>query len=282
MDDDYELLDAGDGARLERFGRYVVDRPQAGALAPRRDPGRWPEADLRFDRDRGWSGPRLAAAREAWPVRIWDVVIALRPTDSGQVGCFPEHAQRFGFMAGAVAERRAAGATVEVLNLFAYTGLATLALAGWGAAVTHVDAARPSVGWARELAAANGLADRPIRWIVEDARAYVRREVRRGRRYDGIILDPPTYGHGGTGAAWQLAADLPALLDDCARLLPDDGFLLLTTHTEGYGPVRLGALLRDAVGAASGGRHETGDVELAATSGARLELGAYALVDGGA
>jgi 23S rRNA (cytosine1962-C5)-methyltransferase len=280
VEDDYELIDAGDGARLERFGRFVVDRPHAGALAPRRAPERWTEADLRFDRDRGWSGAGLAAARKDWPIRIGDVVLALRPTESGQVGCFPEHVQHLRFLAGAVTERRSAGSDVEVLNLFAYTGLATLVLAGCGATVTHVDAARPSVAWARELAAANGLAERPIRWIVEDARAYVRREVRRGRRYDGIVLDPPSYGHAGTAAAWQLVPDLPVLLDGCASLLHDDGFLLLTAHTEGVGPARLGALVRDALGPAPHGRVATGDVELTATSGATLELGAHALVDG--
>ena len=132
-------------------------------------------------------------------------------------------ARRFG---GRRRERRDASTSpVEVLNLFAYTGLATLAMAGWGAAVTHVDAARPSVAWARENAAANGLTERPIRWIVEDARAYVRREVRRGRRYAGIVLDPPSYGHAGGGSAWQLETDLPGLLDGCAELLEDDGFV---------------------------------------------------------
>ena len=275
--DDYELIDVGDGARLERFADHVVDRPHAGALEPRRTPGRWAEADLRFDRDRGWSGPGLAAAQADWSVRLWETSMSLRPTDAGQVGVFPEHAQQFGFLAGEVTERIGAGSAVDVLNLFAYTGLATLALAGWGASVTHVDASRPSVAWARQNAATNGLADRPIRWIVEDARAYVRREARRGRRYDGIVLDPPSYGHGGTGTAWQLEDDLAGLLHGCAALLRDDGFILLTAHTEGYGPAKLGAALRTAIGAGTRARLGMGEVELAATSGAGLALGAFAL-----
>jgi 23S rRNA (cytosine1962-C5)-methyltransferase len=274
--DDYELIDVGDGARLERFADHVVDRPHAGAFEPRRTPGRWAEADLRFDRDRGWSGPGLAAAQADWNVRLWETTMSLRPTDAGQVGVFPEHAQQFGFLAGEVTERVGAGSAVDVLNLFAYTGLATVALAGWGAAVTHVDASRPSVAWARQNATANGLADRPVRWIVEDARAYVRREARRGRGYDGVVLDPPSYEHGGKGTAWQLAEDLAGLLRGCASLLRDDGFILLTAHTEGYGPAKLGAALRTAFGAGAGTRLGMGDVELGATSGASLVLGAYA------
>lgn len=270
--DGYELIDVGDGARLERFGEHIVDRPHAGALAPRRTPDRWSEADLRFDRDAGWSGEGLAAAQAGWPVRLWDIEMRLRPTAAGQVGLFPEHAQQFGWLASQVTGRAASAQGVEVLNLFAYTGLATLAMAGWGAAVTHVDASRPSVAWARQNAAANGMDDKPIRWIVEDARAYARREVRRGRRYDGIVLDPPSYGHGGTAEPWRLEHDLDDLLGTCESLLLDDGFILLTTHTEGVGPDRLAQALGTAVRA--------GDVELLATSGASLALGAYARVGG--
>jgi 23S rRNA (cytosine1962-C5)-methyltransferase len=278
--DGYELLDVGDGARLERFGTHVVDRPHAAALAPRRAPDAWAEADLRFDRDRGWSGTGLPAAADGWTCRLWEVAMGCRPTDSGQVGLFPEHAEHLAWLADEVAGRRAGGDAVEVLNLFAYTGLATLALAGRGAAVTHVDASRPSVAWARDNAAANGLADRPIRWIVDDVRSYARREVRRGHRYDGIILDPPAYGHGGTSAAWQLEADLVPLLDGCADLIAEDGFLLLTTHTEGFGPARLGAMVRAALGSDPGHRHGIGDIELTARSGAGIVLGAFALVTG--
>ena len=276
--DDFDLIDAGDGARLERFDDHIVDRPQPGALAPRRSPERWAEADLRFDRDRGWSGPGLEAARAGWPVRIGGLTMHLRPTDAGQVGLFPEHAQHLGWLADEVTPRLATGAPVAVLNLFAYTGLATLAMASWGAAVTHVDAARPSVAWARENAAANGLADRPVRWIVDDARAFVRREARRGRRYEGIVLDPPSYGHGGGGPAWRLDDDLPDLLAVCAGLLADDGFVLLSAHTEGFGAARLGSALRSALTVRPGVTTGMGEMELAAQSGARLALGAYAFL----
>lgn len=285
---DHELLDVGDGARLERFGAHIVDRPHAGALAPRRAPARWVEADLRFDRDRGWSGPGLDDARAGWPVRLGDIEMRLHPTEAGQVGFFPEHVERLDWLVGQVRDRAAAEGPVEVLNLFAYTGLVTLALAGCGATVTHVDAARPSVAWARENAAANGMEERPIRWIVDDARAYARREARRGRSYDGIVLDPPSYGHGASGSPWRIAEDLPGLLDTCADLLRDDGFILVTAHTEGLGPARLGAALRAAIGDSSRmgsarggsarGETATGDVALVAASGATLSLGAFALV----
>lgn len=279
--DDYELIDVGGGARLERFGQHITDRPHGGALAERREPTRWVEADLRFDRDGGWSGPGLAAATDGWTVRVHDITMELRPTDAGQVGLFPEHADRLGWLAGLVTERRAAGRDMDVLNLFAYTGLTTLAMAGWGARVTHVDASRPSVAWARRNAKLNGLDERPIRWIVDDARTYARREVRRGRRYDGIVLDPPTYGHGAGGAAaWRLDEDLPDLLGTVADLLAPDGFVLLTAHTEGYGHDRLAALLTGAVDPGLRGAYGHGDLELDGTTGTSLPLGAFAYVGG--
>ncbi len=281
--DDYELLDVGGGARLERFGDHVTDRPHGGILAERRDPGRWAEADLRFDRDGGWTGPGLATATGGWPIRIGDIALELRPTDAGQVGVFPEHAYRLPWLTDRVTERRAAGREVDVLNLFAYTGLATLAVAQAGGRVTHVDAARPSVAWARRNAALNHLDAAPVRWIVDDVRAYVRRELRRGRRYDGIALDPPTYGHGTGGTtSWRFDGDLPDLLTTVGRLLLDDGFVLLTAHTESFGSDRLADALDDATGLGRQAREaEAGDLLLTGASGAILHLGAYAAMDFG-
>ncbi len=278
--DDYELLDAGGGARLERFGDHVVDRPHGGALADRRAPSRWSDADVRFDRDDGWSGPALAHAQAGWTVRLADVLMELRPTDAGQVGLFPEHAQRLGWLADRVAARTHSGDGVEVLNLFAYTGLATLALARAGARLTHVDSARPSVAWARRNATLNGLQGSPIRWIVDDARAYARREARRGRRYTGIVLDPPTYGHGIGGAApWRLEADLSDLLRTAATLLTPDGFLLLTAHAEGSGPERLAELVAAEFRVPPAVRLDALDLEMTAVSGAILRLGTCVTLD---
>jgi 23S rRNA (cytosine1962-C5)-methyltransferase len=262
--DDHELIDAGDGARLERFGEHVVARPQGSAFAERRAPGRWGEADLRFDRDRGWSGDGLTTARAGWTVRLDDLRMELRPTDAGQVGLFPEHAAMLPWLRDQVAARD----QPSVLHLFAYTGLTTLALAQAGAAVAHVDAARPAVSWARRNAALNHLDDRPIRWLVDDARAFVAREIRRGRQYDGVVLDPPTYGHGASGRPWRLDTDLEPLLADIRRLLAPSGFILLTAHAESVRPRDLGAHLLGAV--------EVGELRMTAMSGAELALGAFA------
>jgi 23S rRNA (cytosine1962-C5)-methyltransferase len=281
--DGYELIDTGGGARLERFGEHVTDRPHGGSYGERRALERWADADLRFDRDGGWSGRALARASEGWPATIGGMELGLRPTDAGQVGCFPEHAAMLPWLRDRVALRGATAPAdaplVRVLHLFAYTGLVTVALAAAGAAVAHVDAARPAVTWARRNAATNGLDDAPIRWLVDDARAFVARERRRGSRYDGIVLDPPTYGHGATGRAWRLDTDLDPLLADCRAILSPDGFLLLTAHTEHLGEDQLAGRLGLALrrGAAD---IETGDLRLDAASGASLELGAFARWDG--
>jgi 23S rRNA (cytosine1962-C5)-methyltransferase len=192
----------------------------------------------------------------------------LRPTDAGQVGLFPEHAATLPWLL----ERIAAREQANVLNLFASTGLTTLAVARAGAAVAHVDAARPSIAWARRNADRNRLTDRPIRWLSDDARAFVAREIRRARRYDGVVLDPPTYGHGTGGRAWRLERDLTPLLADIRRVLVPDGFVLLTAHSESIDPSALGAFL--------GAGAEVGRLTLTATSGAILTLGAFARVDG--
>ena len=267
---DYTLLDMGGGGRLERFGSRVVDRPYPGALGARQLDDLWLAADLRFDRDRGWSGP--AAGAGPWTIGLEGVTLELRPTDAGQIGVFPEHLE----MAQWAVER----APGTVLNLFAYTGLLTLGLAAAGASVTHVDAARPAVTWARRNAELSGLADRPVRWIVDDARAFVAREARRGRRYDGVILDPPTYGHGTGGRAWRIEDDLPSLLEACRGVLEPDGFALITAHTPGIGPERLTVLLAEGFGRPSRGI-EAGSLGLSTVDGRRLELGAFARSAGG-
>ena len=273
--DDYALLDAGDGARLERFGPRITDRPHGGALGPRRAAGRWHDADLRFDREGGWTATDPLAL-EPWIVRVADLELGLRPTDAGQVGLFPEHVASLGWLGAQVTSR----GTPTVLHLFASTGLATLAMSRAGAAVAHVDASRPAVAWARENASRNALADRPIRWLVDDAAGFVAREGRRGRRYDGIVLDPPSYGHGEhAGRPWRIEADLPPLLAACRRILDDEGFVLLTAHTETLGPDRLGDALADAWEGDRIDTIEIGELGLDSEAGGRLELGGFARWD---
>jgi 23S rRNA (cytosine1962-C5)-methyltransferase len=275
----YRLLDLGGGARLERFGARVTDRPLPVALGARRDPEAWTSADLRFERDRGWTG--TAAAREPWPIELDGLTLDLRATEAGQVGLFPEHAAMLGWLRRRVAARNEVAESPAVLHLFAYTGLASLAMAAAGGAVTHVDAARPTVAWARHNATLSGLADRPVRWIVDDAVAYTEREVRRGRRYAGVVLDPPSYGHGPGREPWRIDEGLPALLAAIARLLEPDGFVLLTAHTPDFTDDHLASALARAL-ARPASAIEAGELSLTTGDGRRASLGAFARAAGGA
>ena len=278
---DVELLDAGEGRRLERFGQLIVDRPAPAALAWRRDLDAWRTADLRFDPEEGWSAgdaDRDTRGEANGPVRPWPVGIAgltmeVRPTGSGGLGLYPEHVANLAWLEAQINERlrgKLADQRPTVLNLFAHTGLVTLAAARAGAEVAHVDGARTAIAWARRNAELSGLADRPVRWLVDDAAAFVAREARRGRRYDGIVLDPPSFGHA-KGRRWRLEDELPGLLTACARILADDGFVLLTAHTTGLDGTVLADLARAAF--TSSAKIHAEALQLTATSGARLELG---------
>lgn len=296
---DYELIDAGEGRRLERFGRVTVDRPAPGADHPARAPERWADADISWDPDGGWlrvgegneflesagaidsaASTQAADSRDAsaateaiqpWPVQVEGLTMELRPTSSGGVGLYPEHRANIPWLEARIGERLAADGPPSVLNLFAHTGLVTLAAARAGAAVAHVDAARGVVGWARRNAELSGLAERPIRWLVDDASAFVAREARRGHRYDGIVLDPPSYGHA-RGRGWRLADDLPALVAACRDIASEGAFVLLTAHTTGLDGGDLAAMLDAAFPSPLGGLQGS-PLELAAASGARLDLG---------
>lgn len=275
----YELIDAGGERRLERFGDLVVDRPAPGAEQPPRDLVAWTRADLRFDRPTGWT--TVADVEPApWLVDDGHLRFELRPTETGQVGLFPEQASNRAWMTTAIvdARRRTVQEPVSILHLFAYTGATTLSAAAAGAHVTHVDGSRPTVAWARHNAGLSGLGDRPIRWIVDDVEGFVDREIRRGRTYEAVVLDPPTYGHGPRGRSWTLVERLPELLASCARLTGGDpAFALLTAHTPGFGPGRLAAELAESFGRRQA-EVEAGELALRATSGARLQLGAYARI----
>jgi len=270
---DLELLDCGDGRRLERFGAVVVDRPAPAAETPRRlSAAEWDKPGLRWAKSAWVRG----AAADPWAIHVGGLTLECRPAAGGQVGIFPEHAATWAWLDGAVrAAAESLGRPSEVLSLFAYTGGATLACARAGAHVAHVDASRPAVAWARRNAELSGLAEAPVRWLVDDVRSFVRRERRRGRRYDGVVLDPPTYGHG--VSAWEIEAALPELLDDLAALCgPRPAFALLSAHTPGYGGDRLAALLREHLVVAAEGIALT----LEARSGNRLPLGAWAHAGG--
>ena len=277
----HELLDIGDERRLERFGSRILDRPTPGEGGfPRRDPAAWNGADARFDRDAAGDGRWTtidAGLDGSWPVRIGEIVLELRLAASGQVGCFPEQAPIWRWVTDRIRELALEGVRPAVLNLFAHTGAATIAAASAGASVVHVDASRPAIAWARTNAGLNASSGAPIRWIAEDAVRFVAREARRDRRYDGLILDPPSFGHGLDRRAWRLVDDLPDLLTAGVALLGDGpAFVVLSAHTPGFGAERLGDALRDALGQTRGGRIETAELGLEARSGRRLALGAVA------
>jgi len=283
-DDAYAFLDCGDGRRLERFGSLLADRPAPGAVGPRRATDRWAGAAVYHPGSGWWQADGSALTESAHPVAIDGLTIEARPAAGGQVGLFPEHVANGAWLASAVRSRfdaaEPAADRPEVLNLFAYTGLATLVAASAGARTVHVDASRPAVAWARRNAELAGLAGKPIRWIVDDALDFVRREARRGRRYAGLVLDPPTYGHGGRGGrpAWQFDERIVELLDACAGVAEPDAFWLLTTHTLGWEPDRLAMTLATATDA---GVHEIDGLplRLEAESGAVLRLGSAARFD---
>lgn len=235
----YELVDCGNGRRLEKLGGVIVARPApAAAFPPALDKAAWDKATLAFSRDASWNGtpPR------DWSLELSGVRMRLRPAAGGQVGVFPEHAA----VAETVARRLGSGlGETAVLNLFAHTGLATLRLAAAGAAeVAHVDAANTAVRAARENAALSGLDAAKIRWLVDDAAGFMRREVRRGRQYRAVLADPPAYGRAGKNE-WKLERDLPGLLELAAALLQSEGRLLcLTCHSEGWDGETLATVTR--------------------------------------
>ena len=270
----YELLAFGGGRRLERFGGLCLDRPCPAAEGlPLLEPTAWEAAEAYFERtspvDSRWFSKRHLP--ECWTIAHGSSVMELKCTESGQVGVFPEQAANWDWLAR---QRSTTAQPLKVLNLFAYTGGSTLAAAAAGAEVVHVDAARNVVAWARRNAELSGLAHAPIRWIAEDALKFVHRELKRGAGYDAVILDPPSYGHGTRGEAWNLSQHLEELLALCGQLtLGRRRFILLTCHTPNYPPIRLKRMLVSALGDAESGRVFAGPMSLATASGQHLPSG---------
>jgi len=266
---DYALLDSGDGKKLERYGRYTVVRPEPQCFWSPRDPAAFAAADAVFDPDDEDEAGRWRFGGghiETFPLAWADVRFAGRFTPFRHLAFFPEQAANWAWLDNKIRGLRSSspkgGSAPKVLNLFGYTGVASLACVAAGAEVTHVDASKKSVTWARENAELSGLADRPMRWIVEDARKYVAREVRRGSKYQGIILDPPKYGRGPTGEVWRLFEDMPGLLKDCAALLADDAsFLLLNAYAARVSGLSLAHLMAEATHD-RGGRIDWGELAL--------------------
>jgi 23S rRNA (cytosine1962-C5)-methyltransferase len=284
--DPYELLDFGDGRKLERFAGVVLNRPcpTAEGVAKTR-PELWVDVAGRF------RGPRMgdgswSPSPKTWVPTEWSYVhgdvapfrLQLEALPSGQLGVFPEQRENWDWIARQVAKAQAVlGRAPRVLNLFAYTGGSTLAAAAAGAEVVHIDAAQNLVDRARQNAEISGLADRPIRWIAEDAMKFCQREIKRGKQYDGIILDPPTFGHGPKGELWQIESGLLPLLEICGQLTAKSRtFLLLTCHSPGIGPAELAAYLSEGIFGHCGQPPKSGDLYLETANGRRLPSGTYA------
>lgn len=272
---DYALLDSGNGRKLERYGPYTVVRPEPQCLwTPRQPASVWEAADAVFDptdeEDAGrWRFKGQPVER--WPLSWGEVKFHGRFTAFRHLAFFPEQAANWAWLDEKVRAAAAEGgdAPPRVLNLFGYTGVASLVMAAAGAAVTHVDASKKAVAWARENAALAGLSDRPVRWIVEDAKKYVAREVRRGSTYEGIILDPPKYGRGPDGQVWRLFEDLPELAGLCAQLLSENAkFLVLNAYAERISGAALAGLLAEKLDG-RGGRIEWGELALEEQRGDR-------------
>jgi 23S rRNA (cytosine1962-C5)-methyltransferase len=254
----YALLDSGDGRKLERFGAFTLARPCAQALWRSQKPeADWLASDATFDREDGQRWHNRSRLPQQWTLNVEGIRFRLSGTDFGHLGIFPEQRESWRWLRETL---RAAGPgrTVRVLNLFAYSGGSTLAAALEKAEVCHLDASAGMVQWARENAALNELQNAPIRWIVDDAHKFLGREIKRGRKYDAIILDPPSFGRGAQGEVYKFERDLPRTLQLCADLLSDAPLLmLLSAHTPGVTPTVLEHMLRDALpkrtGAFTGG-----------------------------
>ncbi len=275
--DQYQLIDFGDGRRLEQFGPWRLDRPcPAAESIERADPDAWCAADARFDRGEGeedqWSLRRDLP--DQWPIMHGRVTFELKRTPAGHLGVFPEQAANWGWI---TEQLQAAGRPSTVLNLFAYTGGSTLAAAAAGAEVVHVDAARNTIAWARRNAELSGMPDHPIRWITEDAVKFVKRELRRGNRYDAVVLDPPSYGHGLRGEVWRLSDHLPRLLELCGQLTAGRRrFILLTCHTPGFAPARLERMMADALAGTDDGTTTARQLTIRSAAGRELPSGVAA------
>ena len=279
---DYRLIDTKSGERLERWGNVTLIRPDPQVIwqtPPLTD--LWNHADGHYHRSKSGGGQWEYRKKppESWQIRYRDLTFIVRPTGFKHTGLFPEQAVNWDWMTEKI---RSAGRPVRVLNLFAYTGGATLACAAAGAEVCHVDAAKGMVQWARENAAASGLTEKPIRWIVDDCEKFIRREARRGKTYDAIIMDPPSYGRGPGGEIWKLENCIYPLVEACLDVLsPVPLFFLLNSYTTGLSPSVMGYLLNSLLVPKFGGSVQADEIGLPVElAKAALPCGATAIWQG--
>ena len=270
----FEVLDTGNGEKLERWGKFVLCRPDPQVIWPAQDPSMWDAAQAHYYRsERGGGEWRFREQLpERWQIAYGDLKFHVRPTGFKHTGLFPEQATNWDWMRNLIKKR---DGNVKVLNLFAYTGGATMACAAQGAHVTHVDAAKGMVQWAKENRELSKIPETNCRFIVEDALAFVRRELRRGNRYDGILMDPPSYGRGPGGEVWKLENELYTLVSTCAEALSDNPlFFLVNSYTTGFQPAVLQNIIGRTVQSRFGGKVDAQEVVLPVRAGGVLPCGA--------
>ena len=263
---DYELIDADNGRRLERWGDIILVRPDPQIIwnEGQRDE-RWNKAHAVYHRSNSGGGywEALKKVPDVWNISYNDLTFRLKPMGFKHTGLFPEQAVNWSLAQKLISE---ANREISVLNLFAYTGGATVACLKAGARVTHVDASKGMVGWAKENAAVSGVADRPVRWLVDDCVKFVKREIRRGNKYDAIIMDPPSYGRGPNGEIWKLEEQISALLTDVGKILSDDPlFFFLNSYTGGLSPTILNYIVKSCVAPSFGQEVYTEEIGLKVT-----------------
>ena len=239
---DYEVIDTSSGEKLERWGDYRLVRPDPQVIwdTPK-NPKEWNHKNGHYHRSKKGGGEwEFFDLPKAWQISYKELTFNLQPFNFKHTGLFPEQAVNWDWFSDLIRKRKAEGREVKVLNLFAYTGGATLAAAAAGAKVTHVDAAKGMVNWAKENAASSGLSDAPIRWLVDDCKKFVEREIRRGNTYDGIIMDPPSYGRGPKGEIWKIEEAIYPFMQLTMDILSDDPlFFLVNSYTTGLQPAVL-------------------------------------------
>lgn len=275
---DYEVIDCSEGEKLERWGDYLLVRPDPQVIwnTPKTHRG-WKKMNGHYHRSSKGGGEwEFFDLPEQWSIYYKELTFNLKPFSFKHTGLFPEQAANWDWFGDRI---RNAGRPIKVLNLFAYTGGATLAAAAAGASVTHVDASKGMVAWAKENSRSSGLENAPIRWIVDDCVKFVEREIRRGNHYDGIIMDPPSYGRGPGGEVWKLPEQLHTLLTSCREILVEHPlFFVLNSYTTGLSPSVMGYMLSALLGNTFGGEVHADEIGLPVTaSGLVLPCGATAV-----
>ena len=263
---DYELIDACNGERLERWGDIILIRPDPQIIwtTERKNP-LWKNAHARYHRSNkgGGSWQVYRKLPDQWSINYDKLVFNIKPMGFKHTGVFPEQAVNWDFVADKIKNENR---KVKVLNLFGYTGCATLSAMNAGAEVCHVDASKGMVQWAKENAVSSGIADKPVRWLVDDCIKFVQREIRRGNKYDGIIMDPPSYGRGPGGEVWKLEEQLYSLVELCMQVMSDDAmFFLLNSYTTGLSPAVMEYLLGVLIKPKFGGKVSSSEIGLPVT-----------------